>query len=192
LVPVTDDPVFTLDGAELARNLFDEICAVYDEAFSAPPFFWRDDESALHRERLSGLLSDPTFGIATAQVGAELVGFGYGFTVPVNTSRWSQVIPAPSVELAKEWPGRTFLLFDYAVRPALRGQGIGHRLHDLLLGSRSEERATLTVQPTAVDTKRLYERWRWRQVGQIEGGQTAAAPVFDVYLRDTLADLRSD
>jgi hypothetical protein len=59
-----------------------------------------------------------------------------------------------------------------------------------LLSSRSEERATLTVQPTAVDTKRLYERWGWRMVGQMEGGPTAAAPVFDCYLRDRLDDLK--
>ena len=30
-----------------------------------------------------------------------------------------------------------------------------------------------------------------RQVGQVEGGPTSAAPVFDVYLRDTLDDLRA-
>jgi hypothetical protein len=59
------------------------------------------------------------------------------------------------------------------------------------MGNRSEERATLTVQPTAIDTKRIYEHWGWRQVGQVEGGPTSAAPMFDVYLRDTLDDLRA-
>lgn len=74
----------------------------------------------------------------------------------------------------------------------MRGRGLGRRLHDALLGSRDEERATLTVQPTAVDTKAIYEHWGWWQVGQVEGGPTAPAPVFDVYLRDTLDDLRGE
>jgi ribosomal protein S18 acetylase RimI-like enzyme len=145
--------------------------------FSAPPFFWREDESELHRERLLGLLEDPTYGIAVARAGDELVGFAYGFTVPTDTKRWSRLVEPLSVQVTSEWPGRTFLLFDYAVKRSYRGQGIGRKLHDALLGSRSEERATLTVQPTAVDTKRIYEHWGWHQVGQVEGGPTAAAPM---------------
>lgn len=177
--------------AELARPLLTPICALYDEVFSAPPFFWREDESQLHRERLSRLLDDSTFGIAVALAGDELVGFAYGFQVLPDTTRWAALIGEVSPELVAEWPGRTFLLFDYGVRSSLRGQGIGRKLHDALLGSRSEERATLTVQPTAKDTKAIYEHWGWRQVGQVEGGPTSAAPVFDVYLRDRLDDLRA-
>ena len=185
-----DDVAVSLADAARGRELIDAICEVYDEVFSAPPFFWRDDESQLHRERLAGLLDDPTFGLATATVAGELVGFAYGFTIPADTQRWQRLKEEVDPETAREWPGRTFLLFDYAVRAPLRGRGIGKALHDLLLSSRSEERATLTVQPTAVDTKRIYERWGWRMVGQVEGGPTAAAPLFDCYLRDGLADLR--
>jgi ribosomal protein S18 acetylase RimI-like enzyme len=178
--------------ATLARPLLEPICTLYDEVFSAPPFFWREDESQLHRERLTSLLDDPSFGIAVAWVGDVLVGFAYGFTLAADTKRWMYLTePLPTQE-AVEWPGRTFVLFDYAVRAAYRGRGVGRALHDRLLGSRSEERATLTVQPTAVDTKRLYERWGWRCVGQMEGGPMAAAPMFDVYGRDRLDDLRPD
>jgi GNAT superfamily N-acetyltransferase len=189
---VTDAVRLDLGGADLARPLLDPICDLYDEVFSAPPFFWRDDESKLHRERLTGLLADPTFAVAVARVGEELVGFAYGFGLPADTKRWSRLVePVSSAQVTAEWPGRTFLLFDYAVRQSYRGHGIGRRLHDVLLGSRPEERATLTVQPTAVDTKRIYEHWGWRRIGEMEGGPTAAAPMFDVYLRDTLDDLRA-
>jgi GNAT superfamily N-acetyltransferase len=145
----------------------------------------------LHRERLLRLLDDPSFGVAVASLGDELVGFAYGLTVLPDTRRWSGLLEPVSAEMAREWPGRTFLLFDYGVRLAYRGRGIGRRLHDTLLGSRPEERATLTVQPTAIDTKRIYEHWGWYQVGQVDGRATAAAPRFDVYLRDRLDDLRA-
>jgi GNAT superfamily N-acetyltransferase len=171
-------------GADLARPLLEPICTLYDEVFSAPPFFWRDDESELHRERLVQRLPDPTFGITVARAGDELVGFAYGLRVPADSPRWSALTEPAPAEVTAEWPGRSFLFFDYAVRAGWRGRGIGRRLHDDLLGSRTEERATLTVQPTAVDTKRIYERWGWRQAGQVRGGPTAPAPVFDVYLRD--------
>ena len=188
---MTADLRVEIDRAELARPLLELICALYDEVFSAPPFFWREDESQLHRERLRRLLEDPTFGIAVAQVDEELAGFAYGLQVPPDTTRWEGLIGEVSPELVAEWPGRTFLLFDYGVRASRRGLGVGRRLHDGLLGSRDEERATLTVQPTAKDTKAIYEHWGWRQVGQVEGGPTSAAPVFDVYLRDRLDDLRA-
>jgi len=177
-------------GAAEAEELFDPICDLYDAVFSQPPFFWRDDESELHRDRLTGLLKDPTFGIAIAREGEDLVGFAYGFSLAPDTQRWQRLTEAVPPDVAAEWPGRTFLLFDYAVKANHRGRGVGKALHDALLGSRREERATLTVQPTATATKQIYERWGWRQVGQMEGGPTAAAPLFDAYVRDPLDDLK--
>lgn len=183
--------------AGLARPLTDQICALYDEVFSQPPFHWRVDESRLHRARLASLLDDPSFGIVLAWVGdtdavsSELAGFAYGFALAPGTTRWSRLVePLPAATTA-EWPGRTFFLFDYAVRERHRGRGIGRRLHDTLLGSRAEQRATLSTQPSATATKAMYERWGWRMVGQSVGGPTASAPLFDVYLRDRLDDLRS-
>jgi hypothetical protein len=44
------DEEFTFHAgtADLAVSHLDAICAVYDGVFSQSPFFWRDDESALH------------------------------------------------------------------------------------------------------------------------------------------------
>ena len=185
-----EDVRVVLGDSGMAGPLTDPICELYDEVFSRAPFFWREDESELHRQRLRGLLDDPTFGIAVAWAGQELIGFAYGFGLAPDTHRWSRLTERLPDEMTAEWPGRTFLLFDFAVRHSYRGLGVGRRLHDVLLGSRSEQRATLTVQPTAVDTQAIYEHWGWRRVGQVEGGPQAAAPMFDTYLRDSLKDLR--
>lgn len=181
--------VVSLEDARRGHDLIDPICALYDAVFSAPPFYWRADESELHRDRLKALLADPTFGMTVAVDADELVGFAYGLGVPADSQRWTRLVGKLDQETAREWPGRTFLLFDYAVREDSRGRGIGRRLHDLLLASRAEERATLTVQPTAVATKKLYERWGWKMVGQTKGGPEAAAPIFDCYIRPRLDDL---
>jgi ribosomal protein S18 acetylase RimI-like enzyme len=188
------DEEFTVrvGNADLAAAHLDAICTVYDDVFSRPPFFWRDDESVLHRERLDQLLTNPTFGITTALARQDLVGFAYGFTLPATTRRWSNLTGPLPDETTRKWPGRTFVLFDFAVLPTARGLRVGKTLHNKLLASRAEQRATLTVQPTAADTKAIYQHWGWREVGQMEGGPTAAAPMFDVYLRDSLDDLQSD
>src|SRR5436190_14212590 len=99
---MTDAVRLDLGGADLARSLLDPICTLYDAVFSTPPFFWRDDESELHRERLLGLLEDPTYGIAVARVSGELVGFAYGFTVPPDTKRWSRLVEPLSVQVTSE------------------------------------------------------------------------------------------
>lgn len=191
LAAVTVDVDVQTGGAVLARPLLDSICALYDEVFSAPPFLWWDGESELHRQHLLRQLDDPTFGIAVATAAGGLIGFAYGDTVPADTMLWSDLVDPVRPELTAEWPGRTFFLSDYAVRASWRGQGLGRKLHGALLRSRNEQRAALTVQPAAIDTKRIYEHWGWRQIGQVEGGPTAVAPVFDVYLRDGMNDWRT-
>ncbi len=157
LTNMLDEITIHVGHAELAAAHLDAICTVYDEVFSWPPFFWRDDESVLHRERLDQLLTDPTFGITVALARPDLVGFAYGFTLPATTQRWSKVTGTLPDETMREWPGRTFMLFDFAVLPTARGHRVGKTLHNKLLASRAEQRATLTVQPTATDTKAIYQ-----------------------------------
>jgi GNAT superfamily N-acetyltransferase len=180
-----------LVDVEVVHRWFEEICGLYDEVFSAPPFYWRSDESELHRARLTRLLDDPSFGAALAFQDSVLIGFAYGFALKPDTSWWSGLTPEVPAADAVEWSGRTFVLFDYGVRHDCRNRGVGRALHNLLLGSRAETRATLATQPAAVETQELYRRWGWHAVGTVEGGPQAAAPRFDIYRRDLLDDLRT-
>src|SRR6266545_7128835 len=140
------DVTLTLGDGQLAAELLVPICALYDAVFSVPPFHWTDEESAHHRQSLAELARNPTFGLVTAQAGDELVGFAYGVRLAPTTGWWQGFEEPLPAELVAEHEGRTFALIDLAVAEAYRGQGLGKRLLDLLLGSRDEERVTLCVQ----------------------------------------------
>jgi GNAT superfamily N-acetyltransferase len=182
---VSHDPSVRIGTASLARTWLDAICDLYDTVFSKPPFHWRDEESQNHRRRLEQLLTREGFGIVIAAHEDELVGFAYGFTLPPDTKWWSGLPDSVPADTTTERPGRTFALIDFAVREDWRGRGVGRRLHEDLLASRSEERVTLTVQPTATETQQVYEHWGWQKVGQIEAAPDAPAPFFDVFIKQT-------
>lgn len=172
----------TLGGAERAEVLLDSICRLYDEVFSSPPFRWSEEESEHHRELLSKLLTEPTFGIATAEADGRLVGFSYGYTLAPDTRWWQNFQQPLPADVSREWAGRTFALIDLAVETPWRSQGIGRRLVQSLLKDRPEERATLSVQPTAVDAQAFYARLGWHKVGRKDMPPGAVSPLFDIYV----------
>jgi GNAT superfamily N-acetyltransferase len=173
-----------LDTPETAHKYEEPIFQLYHDTFSKPPYQWPDNEEAAFRQRLTRLARDATFGIATARTDEELVGFAYGYTLRPDTSWWQGFITPVPEELTTEWEGRTFALVDFAVAAAWRGQGIGRRLHDTLLSSRHESRATLAMEPAAHEARAVYECWGWRVVGRLWGPATDFAPEFDIMVRD--------
>jgi ribosomal protein S18 acetylase RimI-like enzyme len=177
------DVTLTLGDGQRAAELLDPICALYDAVFSQPPFHWTARHSEQHRERLEQLLSNSTFGLTTAQAGAgELVGFAYGVALRPDTRWWQGSTEPLPRELTEEWPGRTFALIDLAVAIKWRRHGIGRGLLDLLLGSQREQRATLSVQPAAAETKAFYERLGWQLVGRVAGAPGESSPWYDLYV----------
>jgi ribosomal protein S18 acetylase RimI-like enzyme len=167
-----------------AARLFEPICKLYDLVFSQPPFRWTDEESQHHREFLSSLMENPTFGIATAEADQQLVGFAYGYQLPPDTRWWQNFLEPVPGDVAREWPGRTFALIDLAVDHAWRGHGLGRKLTGMLLASRDEQRATLSVQPTATDTQAFYVHLGWRGVGRKKMPPGVVSPFFDIYVVD--------
>lgn len=165
-----------------AAALLDPICLLYDTVFSQPPFRWTDDESQHHRQSLIGVIANPTFAMVTAEAAGELVGYAYGLVLKPDTQWWSGMTEPLPDELTAEWNGRTFAIIDLAVRQDCRRRGIGRALLDALFASRREQRATLTVQPVATDTKEFYEHLGWQRVGTTKAPDGAPSPFFDVYL----------
>lgn len=177
-----DRVMFTHHDGTQAAYLVDAICQLYDAVFSQPPFRWTDDESEHHRQLLIKLIKNPTFGLVAAEVSGELAGFAYGMALGPDTLWWSGMAEPLSEEMIAEWYGRTFAVIDLAVREDYRKQGIGRTLLDALLGNRQEERATLTVQPVATDTKQFYAHLGWQRLGTTRAPAGAVSPFFDVYL----------
>lgn len=169
------------NGAQ-AVYLINIICQLYDKVFSQPPFRWTDDESDHHRQSLTRLMTNPTFGLVTAEANGELMGFAYGVALGQDTLWWSSMAEPLPEALTAEWNGRTFAVIDLAVREDYRKRGIGRALLDTLLGNRQEERATLTVQPVATDTKEFYAYLGWEVLGTTRAPAGAVSPFFDVYL----------
>ncbi|MGH3794690.1 MAG: GNAT family N-acetyltransferase [Pseudonocardiaceae bacterium] len=165
-----------------AAYLVDVICQLYDTIFSQPPFRWTDDESDHHRQSLTRLITNPTFGLVAAEVTGELVGFAYGMALGPDTLWWSGMTEPLPEALTSEWNRRTFAVIDLAVREDYRKRGIGRALLDTLLGNRQEERATLTVQPVATDTKQFYAHLGWQRLGTTRAPAGAVSLFFDVYL----------
>jgi ribosomal protein S18 acetylase RimI-like enzyme len=165
-----------------AAAFLNPICHLYDTTFSQSPFRWTDDESQHHRQSLTSLIMNPTFALMTAEAAGELIGFAYGVALQSDTPWWSGMTEPLPEELTAEWNGRTFAVIDLAVRADYRKRGIGRALLDTLLASRPEQRATLTVQPVAADTKEFYDHLDWQRIGITKASTGAVSPFFDVYL----------
>jgi GNAT superfamily N-acetyltransferase len=67
------------------------------------------------------------------------------------------------------------------VRAAWRRQGIGRALHDLILGSRREERATLAVLPAAAPAQNAFQSWGWHKVARTRD-PAPGSPVSDILI----------
>ena len=160
----------------------DEICALYDEVFSASPFVWPENESDNHRSMLQRLILDPSFAIALALAGNSLIGFVYGVAIRRDTNWWNGFQQPVPTELTQEWPGRTFAVIDLAVRTDQRRHGLGRQLLNTLLESRNEDRATLAVQPQSTDSHAFYQAiGGWRLVGRQDTPEYVSSQ-FDIYV----------
>jgi ribosomal protein S18 acetylase RimI-like enzyme len=145
------------------------------------------DQAAARRARV--WRRQPGFALAEARHGGYLVGYASGMPLRPSTSWWRDLTTPLPPEVTAEHAGRTFALTELLVRASWRRQGIGRELHELLLGARPEERATLTVPPGAGAAQAAFRSWGWRKVARARGARTrsdgtAAAPVLDVLVID--------
>ena len=169
-----------------ARGLADVVGGLYQAVFSLPPFNGDDAEFANQRSYYPQMTTRPGFRLTTARAGDEHVGFGYGFPLPADTRWWTGLADPVSKEFAREDGHRTFAVIDYGVLPAWRGRGVGRAIHDELLAGSGARRATLSVQPKAVETQEIYRRWGWGWLSSRKMDPPVPAPVFDILVLDKM------
>ena len=161
-----------LDGAQ-AEGHEDELRALRAEVYA--------DDATSFAARFRVMRRQPGFVLAEARHGGYLVGYAFGMPLRPSTSWWRNLTAPLPDEVTTEHPGRTFALVELLVRASWRRQGIAGTLHDLILENRPEERATLTVLPTATPAQQAFRKWGWRKVARTRDTEPGS-PVSDVLL----------
>ena len=153
-----------LDGPQAAAHA-DELQVLHAEVYADPPYL-RADDAAMFADRFRVQRRQPGFVLAEARHGGYLVGYAAGMPLRPSTSWWRDLTTPLPVDVITEHPGRTFALVELVVRASWRRQGIGQTLHDLILADRPEERATLTLLPTATPAQNAFAAWGWRKIAR--------------------------
>jgi ribosomal protein S18 acetylase RimI-like enzyme len=166
-----------LDGTQAATDA-DEMQALRAEVYAEPPYGGADDAARI-ASQLRVQRRQPGFVLAEARHGGYLVGYAAGMPLRQSTSWWREVTTPLPDHITAEYAGRTFALTELLVRASWRRQGIGRTLHDLILQDRREERATLTVLPTATAAQRALRNWGWQKVARTRDG-SSGVPVADL------------
>jgi len=167
-----------LSGQQAAGHAA-EYQALHAQVLAEPPFGCGEPGPFASRFRVRQ--RQPGFALAEARHGGYLVGYASGMPLRPSTDWWRHLTTALPEAATAEHPGRTFAVADLLVRASWRRQGIGRALHDLLLAGRPEERATLTVLPTAAAAQQAFHSWGWRKVARTRDPRPGS-PLHDVLL----------
>ncbi|MGH3915175.1 MAG: GNAT family N-acetyltransferase [Pseudonocardiaceae bacterium] len=159
----------------------DEVLAVYaevyadqlDDPFYSLPRYW---------ERLTAYAAREGFAFATGRFDGELICYALGYPLPANSGWWRGMRGEVDPELLTETGRRTFAGNEIMVRPQWRRRGYARALHDALVRTRTEERATLLVRPENTAARTAYLSWGWRKIGELQPFDDA--PVFDAMIRE--------
>ena len=166
---------FGLLGGGQAVAHAGELRALHQEVYGQA-----EDDAVLARQ-FQVWRRQPGSALAEARHGGYLVGYASGMPLRSSTSWWKDSTTPLPPEITTEYPGRTFALTQLLVRPAWRRQGIARALHDLIIGSRSEERATVAVPPGATSAHIAFRNWGWQKAARVRG-PAPGSPVLDALL----------
>jgi GNAT superfamily N-acetyltransferase len=181
VVPAAD-LTFELLGGAPATARGSDVAALHAEAYPGPPAS-REEDGVRFARQFGVWRRQPGFALAAARSGDYLIGYAAGMPLRPATSWWRDLTAPLPEEVTAEHPGRTFAITGLLVRASWRRQGIGRDLHDLLLGDRTEERATLTAPPAATAAQHAVIAWGWHKVARTrDPGLGAGSAVSDVFL----------
>ncbi|MEV5576463.1 GNAT family N-acetyltransferase [Spirillospora sp. NPDC052269] len=168
------------DPAE-ARALREVVADIQRDAYVREvPAGDRFATDAAFMERFDAYVQRDGFDLVIAYAEGRPIGQAWGWPLHADTAWWRGLKTPVEPGYTDENGRRTFALSELMVRQDATRRGVGRRLHDELLGSRPESRATLLVRPTN-DAYLAYRRWGWTTIGQLRP-DLPDAPTFDVLM----------
>ncbi|MEV0457779.1 GNAT family N-acetyltransferase [Catellatospora methionotrophica] len=177
----SDLSITTHDAAGLAEHMglvLDTYAEVYATEIAADPFF----SVPRYQDRLNAYASRAGFALALGYTGDELAGYVLGFRLPEGSGWWSGLQDAVDPEMLIEDGTRTVAICEIMVKEMYRRRGYARRLHDAFLHDRTEERATLLVDPINTPAKSAYRSWGWLRIGGVR--PFPDSPLYDGMLLD--------
>lgn len=168
--------------AARAQAIRETVKLIHHEAYAAAiergdPF----ESGDAPMRRFDVYTSRGEFDLVVAYLDGEPAGQAWGWALRPGGSWWNGLVSEVEPGFTEEDGTRTFAFSEFMVRARFAGQGIGHVLHDELLASRKEQRATLLVRPDNPTAYRVYTRWGWSKVAELRPG-TPHAPLMDVLI----------
>jgi len=151
-----------------AQALADDLSLIYREAYAGTD----EEHDPFHSaerflQRFAGYSRAPGFELVTARAAdAVLVGYVFGYTLPVGARWWNGLLDAVPAGFTEETGSRTFAINELHVRAPWRGRGVASRLHHELVDHRPEERVTLLVVPDN-PARSSYLHWGYRPVSRL-------------------------
>lgn len=168
-------------GSAAARDVRAAVETIYRDSYTpeqqADPFNSPDTWMS----RFDVYASGPGFDLVIAHALKEPAGQAFGWPLTAQTKWWDGLLAEPEPGFAVEDGTRTFALSEIMVRSRFTGRGVAHAVHDELLGSRQEKRATLLVEAENTVAYRAYTSWGWERVAQLRPGWPDA-PLYDVLI----------
>jgi GNAT superfamily N-acetyltransferase len=181
-LPDVTDVTFRRYDAAGAHEIRSTVEDVYKDSYieaiaSGHPF----DSVETFMRRFDAYTAGGGFDMVVAFRDGEAAGqtWGWPLTAQAGAGWWGGLRTEPEPGFTREDGKRTFALSEIMVGQAHTGQGLAHALHDELLSKRTEQRATLLVEPDNTTAYRAYLHWGWHKVAQLRPGWPDA-PVFDV------------
>jgi ribosomal protein S18 acetylase RimI-like enzyme len=101
------------------------------------------------------------FRAAGAFAAERLVGFTYGYIGDAGQWWHDQVAAALDAPARRRWLDSAFELVELHVLTAYQGQGLGGRLHDLLLEGVGQPTAVLSTPRAETNAMALYRKRGW-------------------------------
>ncbi|WP_409072966.1 GNAT family N-acetyltransferase [Micromonospora chalcea] len=162
-----------------AANLVDLLVDVYLDAHA-------DDGPRYTAERyeqqLAAHMPREGWELVTASLENNLVGYIYGFPLAAGTRWWDGLHEPVPDGFTDENGRRTFAVCELLVRRSWQRRGIARALHDRLLSTRREQRATLLVRPDNAAAQQAYDSWGWQPAGWLQPTREEA-PLFQVRIK---------